>query len=223
MQKETYLFQAETKQLLHLMINSVYSNRDIFLRELISNASDALDKRRLEIAAAPDLAEGLAEPCIRISRVESEGRKALALSDNGIGMNQGELKSYIGTIAKSGAREYLAAMEQKGESLQAEMLIGQFGVGFYSAFMVADRVDVVTRRLGEEEAWRFSSTGDGAYTIEQDERAEAGTTVFFASQDSGCFTRGKRLLGRMDCSGNSEEILRLYYVPYSHGGRQEEG
>ena len=178
MQKETYLFQAETKQLLHLMINSVYSNRDIFLRELISNASDALDKRRLEIAAAPDLAEGLAEPCIRISRAESEGRKTLALSDNGIGMNQGELKSYIGTIAKSGAREYLAAMEQKGESLQAEMLIGQFGVGFYSAFMVADRVDVVTRRLGEEEAWRFSSTGDGAYTIEQDERAEAGTTVF---------------------------------------------
>ena len=178
MQQETFFFQAETKQLLNLMINSVYSNRDIFLRELISNASDALDKRRLEIAAAPDLAEGLREPCIRISRAESEGRKTLALLDNGIGMNQDELKSYIGTIARSGAKEYLASMEQKGEALQAEALIGQFGVGFYSAFMVADRVDVVTKRLGEQEAWRFSSTGDGAYTIEQAERAEPGTTVF---------------------------------------------
>lgn len=178
MQQETFFFQAETKQLLNLMINSVYSNRDIFLRELISNASDALDKRRLEIAAAPDLAEGLREPCIRITRAESEGRKTLALLDNGIGMNQDELKSYIGTIARSGAKEYLASMEQKGEALQAEALIGQFGVGFYSAFMVADRVDVVTKRLGEQEAWRFSSTGDGAYTIEQAERAESGTTVF---------------------------------------------
>lgn len=177
MQQETFFFQAETKQLLNLMINSVYSNRDIFLRELISNASDALDKRRLEIAAAPDLAEGLREPCIRISRAESEGRKTLALLDNGIGMNQDELKSYIGTIARSGAKEYLASMEQKGEALQAEALIGQFGVGFYSAFMVADRVDVVTKRLGEQEAWRFSSTGDGAYTVEPTEREEPGTTV----------------------------------------------
>lgn len=177
MQQETFFFQAETKQLLNLMINSVYSNRDIFLRELISNASDALDKRRLEIAAAPDLAEGLREPCIRISRAESEGRETLALLDNGIGMNRDELKSYIGTIARSGAREYLASMEQKGEPLQAETLIGQFGVGFYSAFMVADRVDVVTKRLGEQEAWRFSSTGDGAYTVERAEREEPGTTV----------------------------------------------
>ncbi len=176
-QQEKLFFQAETKQLLDLMINSVYSNRDIFLRELISNASDALDKRRLEIASSPELGEGLSDPRIRVSRGESEGRKSLGVSDNGIGMNRDELKSYIGTIARSGAKEYLAALKQKGEAMQAEALIGQFGVGFYSAFMVADRVDVLTRRLGEDEAWLFSSAGDGAYTIEPAERSDPGTTV----------------------------------------------
>ncbi len=177
MQQEKLFFQAETKQLLDLMINSVYSNRDIFLRELISNASDALDKRRLEIASSPELGEGLSDPRIRVSRGEREGRKTLGVSDNGIGMNRDELKSYIGTIARSGAKEYLAALKQKGEAMQAEALIGQFGVGFYSAFMVADRVDVLTRRLGEDEAWLFSSAGDGAYTIEPAERSDPGTTV----------------------------------------------
>ena len=105
MQQERHFFQAETKRLLDLMINSVYSNRDIFLRELVSNASDALDKRRLELASAPELAGGLEEPRILLSTGESDGVRTLAVSDNGIGMSREELKDYIGTIARSGARE----------------------------------------------------------------------------------------------------------------------
>ena len=180
MEQERFSFQAEAKQLLDLMIHSVYSNRDIFLRELISNASDALDKRRLELLAHPEYADseggaGLSAPSIRIARGE-EGR-TLFVSDNGVGMNREELTNYIGTIARSGTGEFLAAMKAARESAGAESLIGRFGVGFYSAFMVADRVDVVTRRLGEGKAWRFSSPGDGTYTLEETERNEPGTTV----------------------------------------------
>ncbi len=180
MEKEHLSFQTEAKQLLDLMIHSVYSNRDIFLRELISNASDALDKRRLEIAANPDLeeqdpSEALGAPEIRIA--PDEKGRTLSVSDNGVGMNREELRDYIGTIAKSGTREYLDALRAQGGGVRAEALIGQFGVGFYSAFMVAHRVDVVTRRLGEKEGWKFSSSGDGTYTIEPAERREPGTTV----------------------------------------------
>lgn len=180
MEKEHLTFQTEAKQLLDLMIHSVYSNRDIFLRELISNASDALDKRRIELAANPDLedqdpSEGLGAPEIRID--PDEKGRTLSVSDNGVGMNREELKEYIGTIAKSGTREYLEALKSSGGGVRAEALIGQFGVGFYSAFMVAERVDVVTRRLGEREGWKFSSSGDGTYTIEPAERREPGTTV----------------------------------------------
>ncbi|NLM70773.1 MAG: molecular chaperone HtpG, partial [Synergistaceae bacterium] len=177
MQQERHHFQAETKRLLDLMINSVYSNRDIFLRELVSNASDALDKRRLELASTPELAEGLAEPLILLSPGESGGKKTLEVSDNGIGMNRDELKDYIGTIARSGASEFLESLGEGGGEVRAETLIGQFGVGFYSAFMVADRVDVLTRRLGEADGWLFSSTGDGTYTIEKADREVPGTTV----------------------------------------------
>ena len=180
MQQERFFFQAEAKQLLDLMIHSVYSNRDIFLRELISNASDALDKRRLELLAHPEFAgtdgeQGQSAPVIRISRGE-EGR-TLFITDNGVGMNREELTDYIGTIARSGTKEFLAAVKAARDSAGAESLIGRFGVGFYSAFMVADRVDVVTRRLGEEKGWRFSSPGDGTYTVEEAERNEPGTTV----------------------------------------------
>lgn len=177
MQQERYFFQAEAKQLLDLMIHSVYSNRDIFLRELISNASDALDKRRLELLAHPQYAPagGIPEPLIRLSR--GEDNKTLFISDNGVGMNRDELVKYIGAIAKSGTSEFLAAMKDKPAQAGADTLIGRFGVGFYSAFMVADRVDLVTRRLGEDEGWRFSSSGDGSYTIDKETRDEPGTTV----------------------------------------------
>lgn len=176
MQQERHYFQAEAKQLLDLMIHSVYSNRDIFLRELISNASDALDKKRLELLARPEQeGEGAQAPSITLS-TGGEG-KTLFISDNGVGMNRDELVKYIGAIAKSGTKEFLAAMKDNSGRTGAETLIGRFGVGFYSAFMVADRVDLVTRRLGEEEGWRFSSSGDGAYTIDRETREEPGTTV----------------------------------------------
>lgn len=178
--QERFSFQTEAKQLLELMIHSVYSNRDIFLRELVSNASDALDKRRIELLAHPEYEEmepgkKLSSPGIRLSRGD-EGN-ILFVSDNGVGMNRDELTSYIGTIARSGTKEFLAALKERKEAASAEALIGQFGVGFYSSFMVADRVDVVTRRLGDEKGWRFSSPGDGTYTIEESEREEPGTTV----------------------------------------------
>lgn len=194
MQQEKHFFQAEAKQLLDLMIHSVYSNRDIFLRELISNASDALDKRRLELLAHPEYAaEGEpTSPAIRLSR--SEDGKTLFISDNGVGMNRDELVKYIGAIAKSGTREFLEAMKDKPAQAGADTLIGRFGVGFYSAFMVADRVDLVTRRLGEEEGWRFSSPGDGSYTIEEETRNEPGTTIILhlKEPDTG---RGERDYG----------------------------
>ena len=180
MEKEHLTFQAEAKQLLDLMIHSVYSNRDIFLRELISNASDALDKRRIELAANPGLdeqdpASTLGKPEIRID--PDKTGETLSVSDNGVGMNREELREFIGTIAKSGTREYLNALKTQGGGVRAEALIGQFGVGFYSAFMVADLVDVITRRLGEKEGWKFSSSGDSTYTIESAKREEPGTTV----------------------------------------------
>lgn len=174
MTQERFSFQAEAKQLLDLMIHSVYSNRDIFLRELLSNASDALDKRRLELLSHPELQEGLSEPLIRIAVSKEE--RTLSVADNGVGMNREELREYMGTIAKSGTKEFLRAMNDAGKTASEE-LIGQFGVGFYSSFMVASRVDVVSRRLGEEGAWRFSSLGDGTYTIEEASREEPGTTV----------------------------------------------
>lgn len=170
MAEEQFQFQSEASELLRMMIHSVYSNRDIFLRELISNASDALDKRRIEGLFDAELADF--EPEIRIVR-DGEAR-TLTVSDNGIGMTREEMVSYLGTIAKSGTRDFLAS--GKGEEAD-ERLIGQFGVGFYSVFMVSDRVTLVSRKLGTNEAFRFESDGQGSYSLAEAERAECGTTV----------------------------------------------
>lgn len=170
MAEEKFQFQSEAAELLRLMIHSVYSNRDIFLRELISNASDALDKRRIEALFDSELA-GF-DPEIRIVR-DREAR-TLTVSDNGIGMTREEIVRYLGTIAKSGTREFLAA---NGDENAGEQLIGQFGVGFYSVFMVADRVTLVSRKLGTNEAFRFESDGQGGYSLSDAERPECGTTV----------------------------------------------
>jgi molecular chaperone HtpG len=174
---ERYSFQTEAKELLELMIYSVYSNKDIFLRELISNASDALDKRR--IAALKSEAPSQETPEIRIER--DKGKRMLSVSDNGIGMNHDELVSYLGTIAKSGTREFIEKAKSNKEMQEA--FIGQFGVGFYSSFMVAELVEVVTKRAGDTEAWRFESSGDGTYTIEGVEKDDAGTTVTLHLRD----------------------------------------
>jgi molecular chaperone HtpG len=162
---ETLPFQAETKQLLDLMIHSLYSNKEIFLRELISNASDALDRLRFEALTRPELMAGDEELAIRLE-ADRENR-TLSVHDNGIGMSREEVIADIGTIAKSGSRELVERLKQ-GESKDAVAeLIGQFGVGFYSSFMAADRVVLVTRRAGEATATRWESTGDGTYQISE--------------------------------------------------------
>ena len=170
---ERHEFQAEVRELLDLMIHSLYSHKDIFLRELISNASDALDKIRFESLSRPELAP-IGE--LEITLEVDENARTLAVYDNGIGMTRQEVVENLGTIARSGTREFLRALRE-AQAAGAPELIGQFGVGFYSSFMAADRITVVTRRAGTEEATRWESTGDGGYTLEAAERSGAGTTV----------------------------------------------
>ena len=171
---ETMGFQAEVRQLLQLMIHSLYSNKEIFLRELISNASDAADKLRFESLSDPALLDDDPELEIRISIDKEAG--TLSVSDNGIGMSRDELVTNLGTIARSGTAEFLGQMT--GDEKKDARLIGQFGVGFYSAFIVADRVEVLTRKAGQvaDEALRWTSDGQGEFTVEGASR-ERGTTV----------------------------------------------
>jgi molecular chaperone HtpG len=169
---ERHEFQAEVRELLDLMIHSLYSHKDIFLRELISNASDALDKIRFEALSRPELASGE----LAITLEVDAAARTLAVHDNGIGMSRTEVVENLGTIARSGTREFLRAIRE-AKAAAAPELIGQFGVGFYASFMVADRITVVTRRAGTDEATRWESTGDGSYTLGAAERPAAGTTV----------------------------------------------
>jgi|HubBroStandDraft_6_1064221.scaffolds.fasta_scaffold81050_1 molecular chaperone HtpG len=168
-------FQAETKQLLDIMIHSLYTNKDIFLRELISNASDALDRLRFESLTNPELLENDSNFEIRFD--PEKGARTLTISDNGIGMSRDEVISNIGTIAKSGTRELRERIKQGDSPQVLAEFIGQFGVGFYSCFMVADKVTLVTRRAGESTATRWESTGDGRYTIADDSRSSRGTSI----------------------------------------------
>jgi molecular chaperone HtpG len=166
-------FQTEVKQLLHLMIHALYSNREIFLRELVSNASDALDKARFEAVRDPDALGNDASLGVRLSIDKEKG--ILRVVDNGIGMSREEIIRNIGTIASSGTRRFMESLT--GDQKKDANLIGQFGVGFYSAFMVADRVSLSTRRLGGDAAWRWESTGDGTFTLSEDDKAERGTVI----------------------------------------------
>ena len=178
MSKETMEFQAETKQLLDLMVNSIYTNKEIFLRELISNASDAIDKLHFESLTNREMLEG--DENFEIFLVPDKNSHTLTISDNGIGMSRDEVVENIGTIAKSGTKAFLEQMAKaKSEGVSEKDLIGQFGVGFYSAFMVADKVTLVTRRAGSEKnsATRWESTGDGSYTIEECEKESRGTII----------------------------------------------
>ncbi len=171
---ERHEFQAEVKQLLDLMIHSLYSHKDIFLRELISNASDALDRLRFESLTHPEWMPST-ELQIRLE-VEKVGR-ALTVHDNGIGMSKDEMVQNLGTIARSGTQEFLALLKERKESGLPPELIGQFGVGFYASFMVAERIVVVSRKAGEAHATRWESRGEGSFTVDVSERAEAGTSV----------------------------------------------
>ena len=190
--KETLGFQTEVKQLLHLMIHSLYSNKEIFLRELISNASDAADKLRFEALAKPELLEGGDPLKIRVSF--DQAARTVTLEDNGIGMSRDEVIAHLGTIAKSGTAEFLKNLS--GDQKKDSQLIGQFGVGFYSAFIVADQVDVYTRRAGSPagEGVHWSSKGEGEFDIATIDKAERGTrNVLHLKSDEAEFADGWRL------------------------------
>ena len=174
-QRETLGFQAEVKQLLHLMVHSLYGNKEIFLRELVSNASDAGDKLRFEALADPALFENDADLKIRVAY--DKAARTITVSDNGIGMSRQEVIEQIGTIAKSGTREFFQSLTS--DKAKDAHLIGQFGVGFYSAFIVADRVTLTTRRAGltAEHGVRWESTGEGEYSVETVQKDTRGTDV----------------------------------------------
>ena len=171
----TFDFKAEVKQLLHLMVHSLYSNKEIFLRELISNASDANDRLRFESLSQPDLLDDDPELSIRVTLDPDAG--TLTVSDNGIGMSRDEIVEQLGTIAHSGTARFLESLDGKAQKDSA--LIGQFGVGFYSSFIVAEQVEVLSRRAGadDSESVRWASSGDGSYTLEPAEKEARGTTI----------------------------------------------
>ncbi len=174
-QKETLGFQTEVKQLLHLMIHSLYSNKEIFLRELISNASDAVDKLRFEALSKPELLEGGAELKIRVSF--DKDAKTVTLEDNGIGMSRDDVITHLGTIAKSGTADFMKNLS--GDQKKDSHLIGQFGVGFYSAFIVAEQVEVFSRRAGlaASEGVHWSSKGEGEFEVATIDKADRGTRI----------------------------------------------
>jgi molecular chaperone HtpG len=172
---ETFQFQAEARQVLDLMIHSLYTNKEIFLRELISNASDATDRLRFEALSNPELIA--TDDRLEILIETDPKARTVTVHDNGIGMSRQEVIANIGTIAKSGTRELLQTLKESKSSDIATSLIGQFGVGFYSAFMAADRVTLVTRRAGEETGTQWESTGDGSYSVSDARRFSHGTSV----------------------------------------------
>ncbi len=175
MSKTTKQFQTEVQQLLDLVIHSLYSNKDIFLRELVSNASDAIDKARFEAHSNEAILEGNSDWRIKI--VPDKGAGTLTILDNGIGMSPAEVEENIGTIARSGTKAFMEALKEAKSTNNPE-LIGQFGVGFYSSFMVADKVTLTTRRAGDPKAGcRWESTGDGTYTVEECEKEGRGTEI----------------------------------------------
>jgi len=190
--KETLGFETEVKHLLHLMIHSLYSNKEIFLRELISNASDAADKLRFEALSNDSLYEGDSELKIRLEF--DKEKRTITIIDNGIGMNRAEVQEHIGTIAKSGTKQFFEALT--GEQAKDSELIGQFGVGFYSAFIVADKVTLITRKAGADksEGTRWESAGEGDYTIETVEKAKRGTEIVLHLKEAeGEFLDGYRI------------------------------
>jgi molecular chaperone HtpG len=173
MAQETFTFQTEVSKLLDIVAHSLYTHKEIFLRELISNASDACDRLRYLALTEPDLTAGDADFKIRL--VADKDAKTLSIIDNGIGLNRQDLVDTLGTIARSGTQNFAAQLT--GDAKKDVALIGQFGVGFYSAFMAADKVDVLTRKAGEDKAWLWSSDGKGEFTIDEATRDERGTSV----------------------------------------------
>ena len=218
-QKETLGFQTEVKQLLHLMIHSLYSNKEIFLRELISNASDAADKLRFEALSAPELLEGDAELKIRIS-FDKEAN-TLTIEDNAIGMSRDDVINHLGTIAKSGTAEFFKNLS--GDAKKDSQLIGQFGVGFYSAFIVAEKVEVFTRRAGApaSEGVLWSSQGEGEFDLSKIEKAERGSRiVLHLKKEESEFADGWRL--RNIIKKYSDHVALPIELPKEASGEEKE-
>ena len=176
-------FKTEVSELLHLIIHSLYSHKEIFLRELISNASDALDKLKYLTLVDENFKDLKYDPRIDISFVDTEKEKLLIISDNGIGMSKADLADDLGTIARSGTKNFLKNLSD--EQKQDSNLIGQFGVGFYSSFMVASHVEVVSKRAGSDEAWAWASTGKGSFTLQESQRESQGTTITLTLNEDG--------------------------------------
>ncbi len=223
--KETMEFQAEVSQVLNLVIRSLYSNKEIFLRELISNASDAAEKLRFEALTDDALYEN--DPNLRIRISLDKERRTVTISDNGIGMSRQEVAEMIGTIASSGTRKFLESMS--GDQTEDSQLIGQFGVGFYSAFIVADKVTLETRRagLGSEHGVRWESTGEGDYTIETEEKLDRGTRItLHLREDEAEFAEAFRLRGIIskfsDHLSIPVEMLEEVYTGSEEGEEKEE-
>jgi len=194
---QTHSFQAETRQLLKLMIHSMYSNKEIFLRELISNASDACEKLRFLALQSPDQVGEVAD--LKVTLQIDKDARTLTIADNGVGMNEQDVRDNLGTIARSGTRQFLTQLS--GDQKKDSQLIGQFGVGFYSAFIVADRVEVLTRKAGEEVAVRWVSDGEGEFTVVAAEKGERGTEItLHLREDEAEFLEASRI----------EHIVRRY-------------
>jgi molecular chaperone HtpG len=192
MAQEKFTFQTEVGRLLDIVAHSLYSHKEIFLRELISNASDACDRLRYAAITDPNLTEGETEFKIRLD-IDKKAR-TLKVSDNGIGMNHQDLIETLGTIARSGTQAFVSQLT--GDAKKDVALIGQFGVGFYSAFMVAEKIEVLTRKAGEDQAWLWASDGRGEFTIDEATRAGRGTTVtVYLNKDADEFTEEARLRG----------------------------
>ena len=200
--RQEHAFQAEVAKLLHLMVHSVYSEREVFLRELISNAADACDKLRYEAIARPELLQG---PDLAITITANKGTKTLAVEDTGIGMSREELVDNLGTIARSGTQAFLDRVKEGQSDIR---LIGQFGIGFYSAFIVAARVEVVSRRAGETTGWKWTSEGTGSFTVEEAPEAPArGTRIRLELKDDAA---------EFLDAGRLENIVRTYSDHVAH-------
>ena len=215
----THAFQTEVSQLLHLIIHSLYSHKEIFLRELISNSSDALDKLKY-LTLTDDTFKSISfEPRIDISYDEGKVKKFI-IRDTGIGMNEEELTQNLGTIARSGTKNFLSSIT--GDARKDSNLIGQFGVGFYSAFMVADKIEVVSKKAGDDKAWKWESDGKGAFTIVEDKKDTHGTDVVLYLNENGEEYANRWQIERI-IKKYSDHIAFPIYLEYMETGFEGEG
>ena len=213
-------FKAESKRLLDLMINSIYTHKEIFLREIISNASDAIDK--LCYVALTDDKVGMNRSDFAITVSVDKENRTLTVSDNGIGMSREELENNLGVIASSGSYKFRQETEEKDKKDADIDIIGQFGVGFYSAFMVADSITVRTKKYGSEQAYEWQSSGADGYTITECDKEAVGTDVIMHINPTRT-RRVQRVLGILPSARAREEVLRLHPLPHPHAAARAEG